>query len=185
MMFRQNGRDVELYHGPFGVWGTVFYGTKGIVAVNRGEIALWLTNGLVKPDAAIRKQVADATLPGLVAASIGKDYGTDATVKQDNRLAAVLDRFEKDYKDVIAKAGLYVSQNQVRNFCECIETRKNPISDAETGARSGVLCLLCNLSYQYDTGFEWDGEKLEIKGCNRKGISTRREVYRNGWEIIV
>ena len=185
MMFRQSGRDIELYHGPFGVWGTVFYGTKGIVAVNRGKIALWLTDGLVKPDAAIRKQVADATLPGLVAASIGKDYGTDATVKQDNRLAAVLDRFEKDYKDVIAKAGLYVSQNQVRNFCECIETRENPISDAETGARSGVLCLLCNLSYQYDTGFEWDGGKLEIKGCNCKGISTRREVYRNGWEIIV
>ena len=41
MLFKSkvDGKDVELYHGPFGVWGTVFYGTKGIVAVNRGKIA--------------------------------------------------------------------------------------------------------------------------------------------------
>ena len=45
-------------HNPFGVWGTVFYGTKGIVAVNRGKIAVWLGRG-VKPTAAIRKAFAE------------------------------------------------------------------------------------------------------------------------------
>ena len=68
MLFRKPYGDVELYHGPFGVWGTVFYGTKGVVAVNRGKIAVW-EGGLVKPTAEIRaaldelKDVADVRWP--------------------------------------------------------------------------------------------------------------------------
>ena len=45
MIFKKPYGDVELYHGPFGVWGTVFYGTDGIVAVNRGKIAVWKGTG--------------------------------------------------------------------------------------------------------------------------------------------
>ena len=189
MLFKskKDGNDVELYHGPFGVWGTVFYGTNGIVAVNRGKIAVWVGTGLVKPNADVRKTLQDVTFmkDKIVAESVGRDYGTDAAVKKDNALDAALDLLEKKYAAEIKKAGLYVSPNQIQNFCECVDSRKLTISPAEVGGRSCTLCLLCNMSYQYDTGFDWDGEKMELRGCTCKGISTKREIYRNGWDIIV
>ena len=187
MMFKGKAGDIELYHGPFGTWGTVFYGTKGIVAVNRGKIAVWTGTGLVKPDAAVRKAIADASFrkDKLVVASIGKDYGTDATVKKDNRLATALDSIEKIFAADIEKAGLYNSPNQVQNFCECVETRKPTISPAEVGGRSGTLCLLCNMSYQYDTGFDWDPAKMTFANGTGRGISLKREGDCNGWEVVV
>jgi hypothetical protein len=121
----------------------------------------------------------------IVAESVGKDYGTDAIVKKDDRLAKTLARLVDVFDIENAPEKLYRTPNQVLNFVECVETREKPVSDAETGARSGILCILCNMSYQYDTGFEWDGEKMELKGCNCKGLSFERAVYRNGWEIVV
>jgi len=191
MLFKskKDGKDIELYHGPFGVWGTVFYGTNGIVAVNRGKIAVWTGFDATaeKPNEAIRKGLQDVTYmkDRIVAESVGKDYGTDMAVKKDNRLDAALDLLEKKFAAEIRKAGLYVSQNQIQNFCECVDSRKTTISPAEVGGRSCTLCLLCNMSYVYDTGFDWDGEKMEMRGCAKKGISTKREVYRDGWEIVV
>ena len=187
MLFKKPYGDIELYHGPFGTWGTVFYGTKGIVAVNRGKIAVWTGTGLVKPDAAVRKAIADASFrkDKLVVASIGKDYGTDATVKKDNRLAAALDLIEKVFAADIEKAGLYNSPNQVQNFCKCVETREPTISPAEVGGRSGTLCLLCNMSYQYDTGFDWDPAKMTFANGTGRGISLKREGDCNGWEVVV
>jgi hypothetical protein len=189
MIFKKPHGDVELYHGPFGTWGTVFYGTKGIVAVNRGKIAVWLGAG-IKPTAEIRKQLADASFSGmkLVAASIGKDYGTDAVSKKDNLLAAALKKLEAEFGLDKAPVQLYktTSRSQVRNFVECVESRAETVSTAETGARGAVLCQLCNMSYVYDTGFDWDPEEMEFAGESRKlGISLKRDFCRNGWEVIV
>ena len=41
------------------------------------------------------------------------------------------------------------------------------------------------MSYVYDTGFDWDPVKMEIAGGNPKGLSIKRDVYRNGWDIVV
>ena len=187
MIFKKPYGDVELYHGPFGVWGTVFYGTDGIVAVNRGKIAVWKGTGLVKPTAEIRKALQDATfMPDkLVAASIGKDYGTDATVKKDDALDKALDKIEQVFDLAHAKVQLYKSANQVRNFCECVASRKCTISPAEVGGRSATLCLLCNMSYKYDASFDWDPEKMDFAGGNCRGLSIARPVYRNGWDVVV
>ena len=191
MLFKSkvDGKDVELYHGPLGVWGTVFYGTKGIVAVNRGKIAVWtgFDATTVRPTEEIRKSLQDVTYmkDHIVAESVGKDYGTDAAVKKDNKLDSALDLLEKKYAAEIKKAGLYESPNQIQNFCECLDSRKMTISPAEVGGRSCTLCLLCNMSYIYDTGFDWDPKNMQLAEGEKKGISTKREVYRNGWEIVV
>ena len=191
MLFKskKDGKDIELYHGPFGVWGTVFYGTKGVVAVNRGKIAVWagFDATTVRPTEDIRKSLQDVTYmkDHIVAESVGKDYGTDAAVKKDNKLDTALDLLEKKYAAEIKKAGLYESPNQIQNFCECLDSRKMTISPAEVGGRSCTLCLLCNMSYIYDTGFDWDPKNMQLAEGEKKGISTKREVYRNGWEIVV
>lgn len=196
MLFKskKDGSDIELYHGPFGVitgsggWGTVFYGTDGIVAVNRGKIAVWKGTGLVKPSLDIRKQIENGTFmkSKIIAQSVGKDYGTDATVKKDDALAKALMELITYFKLETAPVQLYKSVNQVVNFCECMETREPTISPAEVGARGATLCLLCNMSYKYDTGFDWDGKAMDFPGGrNSKGLSVRRECYRNGWDIVV
>ena len=186
MFFKKPYGDVELYHGPFGVWGTVFYGTDGIVAVNRGKIAVWRGTGPVKPNAEIRQAVAAATfMPDkIVAASVGKDYGTDAMVKKDDRLNATLDALDSKLSLATAPVQLYNSANQVRNFCECIESRKQTISPSEVGARGAVLCQLCNMSYVYDTGFDWNPDKFEFANGTGDPAWLKRANYR-GWDIVV
>ena len=183
---KKDGSDIELYHGPFGVWGTVFYGTDGIVAVNRGKIAVWKGTGLVKPTEEIRKGLQDVTFmkDKIVAESVGKDYGTDSSAKVDNKLAAAVDKLIKTFDLANAKLQVYKSENQVKNFCECVESREMTISPAEVGGRSATLCLLCNMSYQYDTGFDWDGKKMDFAGCTAKRLPLGRADYR-GWDIVV
>ena len=185
---KKDGSDIELYHGPFGVWGTVFYGTKGIVAVNRGKIAVWtgFDATAAKPTEEIRKGLQDVTYmkDKIVAESVGRDYGTDAAVKKDNRLDAALNFLEKTYAAEIKKANLYVSEDQIKNFCECVDSRKVTISPASVGGRSGTLCLLCNMSYQHDTGFDWDPVKMDFAGCTAKKLPLARADNR-GWDIVV
>ena len=190
MLFKSPTGDIELYHGPFGTWGTVFYGTKGVVAVNRGKIAVW-EGTLIKPTAEIRKALADMKpVAGLtlVAASVGKDYGTDSSDKKDDRLTSTLKTLCAKYDLEHAKVQLYKSPNQVQNFVECYFSRKPTISPAEVGGRGSILCGLCNMSYVYDTGFGWDPVKMDFPegcSCRKMGLSLKREFSRNGWEVVV
>ena len=188
MLFHTKTGDVELYHGPFGVWGTVFYGTNGIVAVNRGKIAVWRGTGLVKPNAEIRQKLQDVTFmkDKIVAESVGKAYkDTETSVKKDNRLEAALAKLKETFKLDTAPVQLYKSPNQVQNFVECYFSRKPTISPAEVGGRGAVLCQLCNMSYVYDTGFDWDPVKMDFANGTGKGISLKRDFCRNGWEVVV
>jgi hypothetical protein len=123
----------------------------------------------------------------LVAASIGKDYGTDASSKKDNKLDATLKTLVAHFKLDTANTQIYKSTNksQVLNFVEHYYDRKPTQSPAETGGRSAILCQLCNMSYVYDTGFDWDPEKNDFAGENTMGISLKRDSYRNGWEVVV
>ena len=196
MLFKskKDGSDIELYHGPFGVitgaggWGTVFYGTKGIVAVNRGKLAVWegFDATARRPNLKMRQAIESMTYRPrkVVAASVGKDYGTDSSAKKDHALAAVLDKLSRHFKLDAAPVQLYKSANQVKNFCECVETRKPTISPASVGGRSCTLCLLCNMSYQYDTGFDWDGDKMDFPAGAKIRLPLARADYR-GWDIVV
>ena len=195
MLFHTPTGDVELYHGPFGVitgtggWGTVFYGTNGIVAVNRNKIAVWQGTGLVRPTLDIRKQIENASFmrDKIVAASVGEDPGTATTMKKDNRLDAALKKLNEYFKLDTAKVQVYKSsdRSQVRNFVECYFSRKPTQSPAETGGRSAILCQLCNMSYVYDTGFDWDPAANDFANGTGKGISLKRDFYRNGWDVVV
>ena len=186
MVFRAPHGDVTLYHGPFGVWGTVFYGTDGVVAVNRGKIAVWAGTGPVVPDAKVRAEVeAGSFRPDrLVASSIGKDYGTDAQEKKDDALDAALAAIRARFSLDTAPVQLYRSPDQVRNFVECHFSRKETISPAETGGRSCVLCHLCNLSYVHDTGFDWDPVAMDFANGTGRGIALGRDRARNGWDVV-
>ena len=174
MIFKKDYGEVEMRHGPFRLgWGTVFYGDDGIVAVNRGRIAVWTGTGLVKPEPGIRANIRDCKfMPEKIAA---KGFGKS--------LNAALDTLQKRFGDVIARAGLYRSENHVKNFCECVESRKATITDAETGGRACTLCHIANMSYKFDTGFDWDPVNMEFANGTGKGIPLARVGDCNGWTV--
>ncbi|MBO4345818.1 MAG: Gfo/Idh/MocA family oxidoreductase [Victivallales bacterium] len=177
---------VVLQHNPFSAWGTVFYGTKGIVAVNRGRIAVWLGKG-VKPTAQVRKQLEDASFSRMkkIASSIGDDYGTDTAQKADNRLVSCLDTLDAYFNLADAKIQLYKSAQQEGNFVDCCISRKTTISPAETGARAAILCQLCNMTYVYDAGFDWDPVKCTFANGTGDPAWLKRPYNRNGWDIVL
>ena len=191
MQFVKDGRKIELYHGPFGLWSTAFFGTRGIVAVGRGRIAVWLggRSADVKPDAAVRAALQDTKClfakEDVVVESVSEDAVVDARAERIGRLDYALDRIEMEYAEVLSRAALRFSPNQVQDFCACLESRRRPAAPAEVGARAAVLCHLCNAAYRYDASFDWDPVRLEIPGENRRGISLRREAYRAGWDVVV
>ena len=105
--------------------------------------------------------------------------------KKDNALEGAIAKLRATCADAIAKANVYDSPNQVKNFIDCCLSRETTISPAEVGGRSCTLCLLCNMSYQYDTGFDWDGEKMDFANGTGTGISLKREGDCNGWTVEV
>lgn len=183
MLFKKPYGDVRLVHGPFSMcggkrhgWGTVFYGDGGIVAVNRGKIAVWTGTGLVVPTPEIRRKIETCEfMPEKIATT---------SLGEGKTLPATLDGIEKKFAGAIKAAGLYFSQNHVANFCECVETRKPTITPAETGGRACTLCQLANMSYKYDIGFDWDPQRFEFANGTGRGIPLRREGGCNGWETV-
>ena len=195
MLFKKPYGDVKIYHGPFSVawsdgsgkkewdsrghgWGAVFYGDTGIVAVNRGKIAVWTGTGLVEPNLEIRRQIefCEFMKDRIAISSVGKNA---------TKLDAALDGIEKKFADVIKRANLRFSGHHMKNFLECVESRDLPITHAGVGGHSSILCQLCNLSYKYDTGFDWDPVKMEFANGTGRGIPLGRQGDCNGWKVSV
>ena len=151
---------------------------------------MWEGTGLVKPTKEIRKALDDASFmkDKIVASSVGKDYGTDTTIRKDNKLGDVLKLLDAKY--ALDKAPVQVfkaskDHYHTEDFIESCYTRKATISPSTVGARASILCGLCNMSYVHDTGFDWDPVKNEFANGTGKGISLKRDYCRNGWEVVV
>jgi len=60
---------------------------------------------------------------------------------------------------------LYVSNDHMGNFIDCIRTRKQPICHAEIGHRSVTVCHIGNISLRLGgRKLEWDPKKERFKG---------------------
>ena len=118
-----------------------------------------------------------------IAASIGEDYGFDPSQKKDNRLTVCEDMLDEYFKLADAKVQLYKSPLQEQNFIDCCISREQTISPAETGARAAILCQLCNMSYMYDSSFDWDPVKCTFANGTGDPTWLKRAVNRNGWDI--
>lgn len=173
MLFKKPYGTVELQHGAFNTWGTIFYGEKGIVAVNRRKIGVWLGTGPVKPTAEIRRQINKCTF--MPSKMVIKGLA--------NTFWKAIANMEKRFANEIKAAGVYKSTQHVRDFCECVESRKLPITSAEVGGRASILCVLMNMSYKYDTGFDWDPVKMEFANGTGKGLPLERPGDCNGWKV--
>ena len=168
---------VVIRHNPPGRWGTVFYGTDGSVAVNRGAFALWTGKGGM-PDASVRAAVEKGAPDGMSRVSLWYEGAAGA----NKSLLDAVNKAVKAFKLKKAPVQLYKSLNHVADFVACCAARKAPCSPAEVGARAAILAQLCNVSYMHDAGFGWD-PAANACGAGADVSWFVRPVYRNGWTV--
>ena len=75
--------------------------------------------------------------------------------------------------------------DHVRNFLDCMKSRKRPISDIEIGHRSTSACLLGNVAFRSKERIVWDvkNQKLASGGSRAEQFVTRN--YRAPWKLAV
>jgi len=186
---------VVLRHCPSGEFTTVFYGTDGIVAVGRNRFAMWLGKGVV-PDDKTRKQISDGDFDGMkrlgfynvnqwklknlasYIVSSANDGSKEEAIKKTLTALGGSDSF-------LTKLYRTPNARHTDDFVACFKSRQQPCSNAVVGAGSSILCSLLNMSYVYDTGFDWD----PAKGAFARGTGNpdwlARGTVRNGWSIKV
>lgn len=147
-----NGIPVK-HTGGFGV---DFRGTQGRVQVNRGKFVFQREGKIV---AQYRSNKEDP----------------DTNLSQQVRKAQ--EEFLKD-----AKVKLYVSQNHLGDFLNCVKSRQKPITSEQVGGHTVICCHLMNIAYLNHTKVEWNPEKLAFKpGTGDPKWLTRD--YRGPWTV--
>src|SRR5207249_130611 len=69
----------------------------------------------------------------------------------------------------------------VRDFLDCMKSRRQPASDLESGHRVATVCHLANVSLRTGRKMRWDAEKEEIVGdAEAAGMLVR--PYRKPWD---
>jgi predicted dehydrogenase len=86
------------------------------------------------------------------------------------------DRTEKDLETHVAPA----IRAHMKNFLECIESRRTPVADIEQGYMSTTACILANLSMRLGRSLAWDHAKGLVVGDDEANQLLRRP-YRQPW----
>ncbi len=81
---------------------------------------------------------------------------------------------------------LYVSNDHMGNFFECVRTRKAPICEAEVGQRAATVCHLGNIALRTGWTLHWDPDEQQFVGENAKEASAwlsrhMRQPYNYGF----
>jgi hypothetical protein len=74
-----------------------------------------------------------------------------------------LDRVEKEFLPQ-PKVQLYRSADHLDDWLTATRSRKPPICDVETGARTANVCNLVNLAYYYGQPMKWDPSRETFVG---------------------
>lgn len=73
---------------------------------------------------------------------------------------------------------LYLSNDHMGNFFECMKTRKDPIADVQTGHRSATVCHLGAISLRTGKILQWDPEKelFTVEHAEQANTYVAREM---------
>jgi predicted dehydrogenase len=87
------------------------------------------------------------------------------------------DKTEKDLETHVAPA----IRGHMKNFLDCIQSRKKPVADIEEGYISATSCILANLSQQLGRSLTWDHTKGRVSNDDEANKLLKRP-YRSPWK---
>ena len=93
-----------------------------------------------------------------------KFYGTDGWIWVTRGIIEANDRQLLTQKLPEDAKRVYLSNNHMGNFIDCVKSRKAPICSAETGHRSASLCHLGVISIRLGRKLNWDPAKEQFVG---------------------
>ena len=75
-----------------------------------------------------------------------------------------------------------LTQKHIRNFLDCVKSRKVPNADVEVGHRSTTISHLGNIALTTESRIEWDPVNERIKN-NRAANQLLHYEYRHPWKL--
>jgi predicted dehydrogenase len=84
--------------------------------------------------------------------------------------------------DAMEVKGADLNVPHVRNFLDCVKSRKNPNADVEEGHRSAIMCHLGNISTRLGRTLRWDAAKEQIVG-DAEANGWLSKPYREPWKL--
>jgi len=136
--------------------GLAFYGTKGTLKLSRAGFEI-VPELEVSPEEQIPRFSGPRTAPAAPAPR--------TTPLQESGYEQVRDQFVP----------------HVRNFVDCVKSRKTPISDLASSHRASVPCHLANLALRIGRTLRWDEAKQDVVGDPEASKLLTRE-YRSPWD---
>jgi predicted dehydrogenase len=156
----------EASAGRAGGSGMEFFGSKGSMALTRSAL-------LVTPD---RKLPPGNTVPQFTGA-----HPVGGPVRSDLQGATAL--WTKPLEDRSGN-GRDQFKRHVRNFLDCVKSRRPPLSDLESSHRAVTICHLANLSLRLGRKIRWDAQREEIVG-DAEAAGLLRRPYRQPWDAAL
>lgn len=112
---------------------------------------------------------------------IAVTIGGKRVEKGEMTLHDQLDRIDREFLPD-PKVKLYRSSDHLQDWLTAIKTRKRPICDVETGARTAALCNLTNLAYYHGEPMRWNPR--HEKFVDKAGQADWLDVpHRAGWKV--
>lgn len=140
----------------FGSYGTQFHGTKGTLFIDRAGFR-------------ITPQTTRNEEPNQPPRVTGTPDGRQLGVYYTTEILA-------EHSDSSAQHWPHV-----RNFLDCVKSRKTPIADVEDGHYTNTTCRLGNIAYRVGRKIRWDGAKEQViddPEANKLVVGT----YRAPWK---
>jgi predicted dehydrogenase len=94
--------------------------------------------------------------------------------------AAAVESWTRSIEDKSGSARQQLTSH-VRNFLDCIRSRKEPISDLESAHRVATVCHLANISLRLGRRLRWDARREEIVG-DAEAARMLIRPYRAPWD---
>lgn len=75
------------------------------------------------------------------------------------------------------------TDRHVRDFLECLRSRKHPAADVEIGHRSTLIAHLGNIAYRTGRKLRWDAQREEILDDPAASALLGRKA-RQPWDLV-
>jgi predicted dehydrogenase len=72
----------------------------------------------------------------------------------------------------------------VRDFVECVKSRRPPVASAEIGHRSTIVPLIGNIAYRTGRRLRWDAENEAFEGNEPEATALLGRQHRKPWTLI-